>query len=293
MATGIPYCDEVLNVCVGCTKIKQGCMFCWSERLHTQRHVAYAKGKQLPAQYAKPFSTVQLLPDRLKQPLRWRKPRTIFVNSMSDTWHKDVPFEFIDKMFSTIEATQRHTYLLFTKRWGRALEYFQNLDVLPNIHLYFSASTQAEVDEAVPILLKIPVQVRGLSLEPLLKSVDIIPYCGGRAYKCKCEKAWHHTESNRLLSRGKREYCVECGTHAEIFPTLDSIITGCESGPNRRPCKIEWIESIVNQCQQAGVHCYVKQIDTTDLCPPGVLNNKVSTKPEEWPKCLRVRRMPK
>ncbi len=262
MATKIPYVKnpdgspgEVWNPVVGCTKIKSGCKNCWAERLHDRRYKAwFAKltdWTTCPGQYWKPFSEVQLLSDRLNQPLHWRKPRTIFVCSVSDIFHKDVPFEYIDKVFTTMDASPRHRYMLFTKRWARAAAYFRNKEIDPNIHLYFSASYPTEVAEAVDHLLPIPVARRGLSLEPLLGYV-IVP-------------------------------------HIQDF---DSVIVGCESlghGKPGRPCKLEWIESIVAQCQEAGVPVYVKQIDTRDLRPPGVLNNKVSTNPEEWPPSLRVR----
>lgn len=345
MPTGIPYCDEVWNMCVGCTKIKSGCKFCWAEKLHSQRQRAYSAGKHLPLQYAYPFSVVRCLSDRLEQPLHWRKPRTIFVNSMSDTFHEDVPFEFVLRLLGITMLTPWHTYLFFTKRYDRVLAFFdwwrdktreshelygakslalQAVESLgskvlrtsatkywednydqsdrgildypipwpqPNVHLYFSASTQAEVDEAVPILLDIPVAVRGLSLEPLLGTIDLTQIDTGRTWPFRAETSKHDTlrgftSSRRQLGDG----CRFMDTHT---PNLGHIIVGCESGPNRRPCKIEWIESVVNQCKDAGVPVYVKQIDTTDLVPPGVLNNKVSTKPVEWPKCLRVQEMPK
>jgi len=208
----------------------------------------------MPNQYRRPFAHMQLLQERLDRPMHWRKPRTIFVNSMSDTFHEKVPVGFIEDMFYAMRQAPQHTYLLFTKRYARVLEWYDNTCVASSIHvtrrffrhhvhLYFSASTQAEVNEAVPILLEIQAAKRGLSLEPCLDGI-IIPQ----------------------------------------IEQLDSIIIGAESGPNRRPCKIEWIRDIVRQCTEAGVACYVKQME---------INGKVSTNPAEWPDDLRVREMPK
>lgn len=285
MGTGIPYCDEVWNVCVGCTKIKSGCQNCWAERLHNQRHTAWwdHRWPAAPRQYHKPFSDMQLISEMLNIPLHWRKPRTIFVNSMSDTFHEDVPFEFIDKIFAVASVREKHKYLFFTKRWKRALDYFsgdykERVGVaalkyispllaeeaqaywrepfLPNVHLYFSASTQAEVDEAGPILLDIPVAGRGFSLEPLLGPINISPYIksGGLSYK--------------ILSQyyGPGGFDESGGQQQRTKPRLQSIIVGCESGPNRRLCDIEDIKSVADQCKSSGVPCYVKQIPIAGGC---------------------------
>lgn len=260
--TNIPYADYVWNPVVGCTPIACGCVNCWAERLHNQRQFAWAEGgwPTAPPQYHKAFRHVQLLKGRLEDPLHWPTPGTIFVNSMSDTFHKDVPFEFRLKMFESMANASQHTYLLFTKRYLEAKEFFQlcgdwDPAEWPHVHLYFSASTQAEVDEAVPILLQIPCAVRGLSLEPLSASVKLKPSSLGNY--------------------------VYVGQPAKC---LTSIIVGCESGPNRRPCKLEWIRSIVQQCQAAGVKCYVKQ-----LVPDG--KNKVETEMSKFPADLRVKQI--
>lgn len=264
METNIPYAEHNYETVGGCDKIKSGCQNCYAIPLiHRMNCCQKKKGRYKGlVKDGNWTGKIKLFEDRVEQPLHRHIPTTYFVNSRSDTFRKGVPFEFLDKMFAVMEQCPQHTFLLFTKRWEIAHSYSvgeeggMDEERNPNIHLYFSASSQAEVDEAVPILLKIPVAVRGLSLEPLLEPIDL---------------SWMFL----------------------LDPILDSIIVGCESGKDRRPCKLEWIEGIVNQCHAAGVACYVKQIDTTDLVPPGVLNNKVSTNPEEWPKCLRVQEMPK
>ena len=149
---------------------------------------------------------------------------------------------------------------------------------LPNIRLYFSASTQAEVDEAVPILLQIPAEVRGLSLEPMLERLDISEFE---------EEMWRCNNCGEYYSHFQDASCNHCGyaeRHSEYHNKINSIIVGTESGPNRRPCKSEWIRDIVQQCELAGVHCYVKQIS---------LNGKVVTDPKKFTDTLRVRSMPK
>ena len=155
--TGIPYCDETWNVTVGCTPIENGCKFCWAEQLHTQRHLAFNGATlNLPPQYGHPFSTIQLRHDRLEQPLHWKKPRTIFVTSMSDIFHTDVPDEFIDKMFWTIRHCPQHTFFVFTKRYARAAQWQVQHTWPKNVHLYFSASGQEKMEEAWESLEPIP-----------------------------------------------------------------------------------------------------------------------------------------
>ena len=271
--TKIPYVDKSWNSSIGCTPITSGCQNCWACELHNQRHRAWLQNTfpSAPKQYYEPFNKIQLRPDRLEEPLHWRKPQTIFVNSMSDTFHKDVPFEFIDQIFRVMKNAAQHTFLIFTKRFERAQDYFNRMKcdpVVDRIQLFFSASKQAEVDQAQSIILQIPAAKRGLSLEPLLEPIDLkLGECTGCGYPLK---ACNDIERPKYIT-----CCPDCK-----HPLLDSIIVGCESGPNRRPCNIEWIRRIVKQGQEAGIAVYVKQID---------LGYKVSTKPEEWPPDVRVK----
>lgn len=311
--TRIPYSQRNYETVGGCDKIKSGCKNCYAipliHRMNCcQKKQGRYKGLVKDGDWT---GKVELFEDRVEQPLHRGIPTTYFVNSRSDTFHKDVPWAFIDKIHTVMALCPQHKFLLFTKRWERARNYYTDetyggnmraavvetnamhistakhkeafpwLDEncgasliwpLPNVHLYFSAGTQPEVDEAVSILLEIPVAVRGLSLEPFLEALHISSVPMG------------------IVTKDELTYTPVV---ARLQDHIDSIIVGCESGTKRRPCKIEWVDSIVDQCKEAGVPCYVKQINTTDLRPPGVFNNKVSTKPEEWPPSLRVRDMPK
>lgn len=181
---------------------------------------------------------------------------------MGDMFHKDVPYKFRRQMFDIIRMASQHKYLIFSKRYGQMTSFaYDMITRFPgefnHVCWYASVSTQAEMEDAGWFLGRIPNDhSRGLSIEPLLEGIDLAPIL-------------------------------------KDYVRLPHIIIGCESGRNRRPCKLEWIENIVTQCQDADVDCYVKQIDTTDLIPAGVLNNKVSTNPEEWPPILRVRELPK
>jgi protein gp37 len=129
MSTGISWCDETWNPVVGCTKVSAGCKNCYAFALHDQRHRAKMEGKtegarRLPTQYDVPFTTVQLKPERLEMPLRWRKPRKVFVNSVSDLFHERVPDEFIAEVFGVMAASPRHTFQILTKRPERMAAWF-------------------------------------------------------------------------------------------------------------------------------------------------------------------------
>ena len=265
--TGIPYCDETLNVTAGCTKCSPGCENCWAEKMaHRLKHICLATNNN-PQYLGKTdkdghwTGKVECCPWLLDQPRKWKNPRRIFVNSMSDLFHPKVPFEFICKVFETIADASQHTYLIFTKRVEEMKEFFQSCEdwdasEWPNVQLILSLSTQAEADKKIPILLDILAAVRGLSLEPLLEDIDLTGF-----------KPWYGTFKENQKDKG-----------------LHWVVVGCESGSKRRPCKLEWVRSIVNQCQAARVPIYVKQLP---------INGKVSRNPKEWPKDLRVQQYPK
>jgi protein gp37 len=125
-ASSIEWTDATWNPVVGCTKVSPGCKNCYAKTLHDLRHKAHGEGKKVPAQYAHPFEVVQLMPDRLTDPLSWRKPRKVFVNSVSDLFHKDVPDEFLDWVFAVMALAPRHTFQVLTKRADRMREYMTN-----------------------------------------------------------------------------------------------------------------------------------------------------------------------
>ncbi len=120
--TTISWTDVTWNPTVGCTRVSPGCKNCYAFTLHDMRHAAHKDGKNLPEQYAKPFTELQMIADRLEDPLHWKKPRMVFVNSMSDLFHEDVPDEFIDKVFAVMALCPQHTFQVLTKRPERMLE---------------------------------------------------------------------------------------------------------------------------------------------------------------------------
>ncbi len=287
----IAWTDKTWNSVTGCTKVSAGCANCYAERMH--RRLA-AMGQE---KYAQPFSKVVVHPDSLDKPLHWRKPRTIFVNSMSDLFHPDVPFEFIDQVFAVMALCPQHCFQILSKRTQRLAEYltcdrgrykfetdhttyawwvdlaardlpFQRPEVtdfphpLPNVWLGVSVENQATTNERIPHLLKCPAAVRFLSLEPMLGPINLDSDDADGCHALGCG----HAE-------------CECGNRG-----IDWLIVGCESGPGRRPFELDWARSVRDQCQAAGVPLFIKQLP---------INGKVSTDPAEWPEDLRVQQWPK
>lgn len=212
-------------------------------------------------------------PERLDIPLHWKKPRMIFVNSMSDTFHDEVPCHFIEQIHHVIRDCPQHTFQVLTKRIETAAEFYRVCgDPPPNLWLGVTAEDQQRADERIPILLNIPAAVRFVSLEPLLGPIefDSVP-----------DTRWADKSYINVLTGDVGN--DDIGIFADYGAKLDWVIVGCESGPKRRECKIEWIESIVQQCAEADVPCFVKQVS---------INGRMSKNPDEWPEQIRVRQWP-
>jgi len=276
MATKIPYVDEVWNLAVGCTKIAPGCLHCWGEDWHTKRHLAKRAGRKLPQQYARPFSEVQFLPERLEQPLHWRRPRDIFVCSQSDLFHVDISDEQIWRVLHTMAVALQHRYFIFTKRIERAHELLNQFyrGIVKhkwsyNIWLMLSISTQNEADEKIPILMDTNVVHRGLSIEPDLEEIDvsykglgiICPECKGKGYITN-RKHWMHPANT---GDGSAEnWCLDCNNLSGFNPIIAGIewvICGCESGSKRRPFDPDWARAILRQCERPEVPFWMKQME--------------------------------
>lgn len=279
MATKIEWTDKTWNPTVGCTPISAGCKHCYARRDHDKRHKAKLAGKNLPPQYAKPFSEVQLVPQRLAMPLHWRKPRRVFVNSVSDLFHPDVPFYFIDEVFATMSLCSQHTFQVLTKRPGRMREYVERLVgrihagrcpwrwMPKHIWLGTSVSTQEDADRNIPPLLQCPAAVRFVSIEPMLESVDL-----------------HIASDFSTIGHGPSWLLPIASGAGGLTPTIDWVIIGCESGPKRRPSKQDGVRELVEQCRKASVSVFVKQLDIDD---------RVSKNMAEWPEDLRVQEYPR
>lgn len=169
-SSSIEWTEATWNPVTGCTKISPGCRNCYAERM----------AKRLKAmgqvRYRNEFR-LTLQPDVVEVPLRWRKARMIFVNSMSDLFHKDVPAEFIARCFSVMAEASRHTFQVLTKRPERALELAEQLPWPANVWLGTSVES-ADYVGRIRTLVKIPAAVRFLSVEPLLGPIPRLPLTG-------------------------------------------------------------------------------------------------------------------
>ena len=168
--TGIEWTDRTWNPVTGCTKISAGCANCYAEimtrRLHAMGLEKYANGFVLTTHE-----------NVLEEPLRWRKPHTVFVCSMSDLFHEDVPDSFLNKVMQTIEATPQHRYQLLTKRAERMAEYFGRRSVPANTWLGVTVETK-DAKKRIDYLRCLDAKIRFLSCEPLLEDLGELNLSG-------------------------------------------------------------------------------------------------------------------
>lgn len=235
------------NPVTGCAKVSPGCDNCYAERITERFH---GKGS---------FAEVKLHHDRLDAPLRWRKPRRVFVNSMSDLFHDSVPSAFIAAVFDVMRQTPQHTYQILTKRPGRMRSLMRTAVPgegwpLPNVWLGVSVEDQKRADLRVPALLETPAAVRFLSCEPLLSSVDLSRYLTPAPLG---DKLWCPTARRQIDVIGSAA-CTCTGSH-QIGQRLHWIIAGGESGPGARPMHPDWPRQLRDQCTAARVPFFFKQ----------------------------------
>lgn len=274
--TGIEWTQETWNPTTGCDRVSPGCDNCYAltmaKRLKGMGSAKYQRDGD-PRTSGPGFGLTEH-PGTLDDPFGWRKPRRVFVNSMSDLFHKDVSDEFIGSVFDVMARTPQHTYQILTKRPGRMRSLLNRWAAndwtwrrhnllwcgatkgpLPNVWLGVSVDDQRWADVRIPLLLDTPAAVRFLSCEPLLGPVDL-----------RLALTGHCPEHD---FRGG--FCVQ--RHHPGVQHLGWVIVGGESGPGARPMDPDWARQIVDQCRDASV-------------PVGGL-------PEQWGADLRVREYPK
>jgi protein gp37 len=166
-ASSIEWTEATWNPVTGCTKISPGCKFCYAERMAKRLQ---AMGQE---RYRNAFK-LTLQPDALEAPLHWRSPRVIFVNSMSDLFHKDVPLDFIKRCFEVMEQASQHTFQVLTKRPERVAELCSELSWSPNVWMGTSIESMDYLSRA-KALRTVPAKVRFLSVEPLIGPIRRLP----------------------------------------------------------------------------------------------------------------------
>jgi protein gp37 len=217
------------------------------------------------------FGDVQTHADRLDAPTKWKKPYKIFVNSMSDLFHEDVPFEFVFEVWNVMAITPWHTYQILTKRPKRMLGFFEwckegmrergldewekGITALPNVWLGVSVENQKAADERIPLLIQIRAWVRFVSAEPLLGSVDL--------------SKWMPMHPAKLKVAERLAVPIE-GQHNKI----NWLIAGGESGPGARPMHPDWARSLRDQCSAAGVPFFFKQWGAFEYLAPSLCRKR-------------------
>ena len=211
--TTIEWTEHTWNPVTGCTQISPGCDNCYAKRITEQSKKVYPKGFE-----------ITLRPHRLDEPVKWRKPSFIFVNSMSDLFHRDIPSDYLTMIWHIMCRADWHIYQILTKRPHRMAHIVSSrgLPTPPHIWLGVSVENQTFGDNRIPPLLSIPAQVRWLSCEPLLGPLNLTPY----------------------------------------LPHLQWVVDGGESGPRRRPANPDWFRSIRDQCKAANIPYFHKQGNT-------------------------------
>ncbi|TIN05576.1 phage Gp37/Gp68 family protein [Mesorhizobium sp.] len=257
--SAIEWTDATWNPIVGCSILSPGCTHCYAmgmaARIEAMTTALQAKGQTGAPHYAGTTRKVNdhavwtgklaIAPDHiLREPLSWKKPRRIFVNSMGDLFHEDVPDEWIDRVFAVMTLSPQHTFQVLTKRAKRMREYVSNARgpnsfptrdwPLPNVWLGVSAERQQEADERIPELLATPAAIRFVSAEPLLGRIDF-----GKIIRAA-------TFAGTIHPDGK--------THP-----IGWMIAGGESGPGARPMHPAWARQIRDDFVSAGVPFFFKQ----------------------------------
>ena len=224
MPSAIEWTDETWNPVTGCTRVSPGCDNCYMFALYPRLTAMGAPG------YESGPDVIRLLPERLEAPLRWSRPRRVFVNSMSDVFHPGVPYEFVTRIFDTMRAASErrgHVFQVLTKRPGRAVGWWEE-----NAGRYGGEwpsgvwiGTSVESQKYAPritVLARLPAEVRFVSAEPLLGPVDL----------------------SEWLLRGD----------------VNWVIAGGESGRSARPMEMDWARAIRDQSLEAGVAFFLKQL---------------------------------
>lgn len=233
----IEWTDATWNPVTGCTKVSKGCKHCYAERLWNR----LSTNPSAKSYFGRDFTDVSCHAERLDQPMRWSRPRKVFVNSMSDLFHPDVPMEFIEQVFISMARCPQHTFQLLTKRPERMLEYMDRVArsghlglgkrgwpwgetawPLPNVWMGASAEDQPSFDGRWAVLKLVPAAVRWVSLEPLLGAINLPQSVAGGSQ-------------------------------------LQWVVVGGESGPKARQMDPMWARALRDQCQAFGIDFFFKQ----------------------------------
>lgn len=251
----IEWTDATWNAIRGCSRVSPGCENCYAERGAIRQINGLYSGLVKRDANGRPAWTgeVAFVPERLDDPIHWRRSRRIFVNSQSDLFHENLGAHHIAEIFAVMAIASQHSFQVLTKRAKRMQELVCDASFiamvsekvrardfhgraarmewpLDNVWLGVSVEDAKRAEQRIPVLLDTPAAVRFLSMEPLLEAVDLTP--------------WLEVWSTRKIGASE----------------LSWVIVGGESGPTARPFHVDWARSIVEACRKTGVACFVKQL---------------------------------
>lgn len=300
-ASAIGWTDATWSPVTGCMPVSPGCLNCYAAAFTHRRlaqHARYAGLTVMRGGRATFTGEVRTHPDTLADPLRWQRPRMVFVCSMSDLFHEEVPSDFIAGVWASMGLAWWHTFQVLTKRPDRAAKLLASAafasavgqartaievdaekilagraanpnDVrgglpLPNVWIGTSIESQRE-DHRLRWLAQCPAALRFVSAEPLLGPLEL---------GCACPRPYPPSVDC---------VCERCDRPRVLGNMVRWVIVGCESGPGRRPCLTTWVRDVLDQCRAAEVPVFVKQVEVQ-----GAVTRQVT----RFPAGLQVQEMP-
>lgn len=306
--TGIAWTDATWNPTIGCTRVSEGCRHCYAERMAARfagPGQPYEGVASMTPSGPRWTNEVRVVMKRMNDPVRWTRPRRIFVNSMSDLFHPAIAYPVIWMILETARRAPQHTYQVLTKRPGNAAAFFEWLadqwmqgepifpgadpgphsasnadraahferlwsEYFPNVWLGTSTENQETAEERVPLLLRTPARIKWLSVEPMIGPVRLRP-----------EWIARYTPPSPSSFGGRWDGPL----------TLHWVVIGGESGPGARPMSEQWPTSLMDQCRAAGVPVFFKQAGDKLARHWGCAARK-GDDPDEWPEEFRVQEYP-
>lgn len=309
--TNIEWTDETWNPVRGCTRVSPGCQNCYAERQairHAGAGGSYEGLAQITNGHPQWTGKLREVQSALEMPFHWKKPRRVFVNSMSDLFHPDISREFLVGIFGVMAETPQHTYQILTKRPEHMVQVMPFVwDILgnagrplENVWLGVSVENQHYADARTLLLQATPAAVRFLSIEPQLDKVTLEKFL-----TCTCGRGVYTAPERHMRLCGFRD-------------RIHWVICGGESGPGARPFNLAWAESLLKECRAAAVPFFLKQVGAVPMwereywnsrpsirllnannakrVPDGfvplLMNDRKGGNLEEWPSELQVREFP-
>jgi len=295
----IEWTEQTWNPLAGCSIVSPGCHNCYAA-LMAKRLAAMGQAKYQGLTNENGWTgKLNFSETDLKAPLKWKKPRRVFVNSMSDLFHEDAPDEWIDRVWAVMAFAGQHTYQVLTKRAQRMFAYlnqnrsarvkaaalsmgfaleFQGISllpkILPNVWLGVSVEDQNRT-ERIPWLLKTPAAIRFLSVEPLLGPVRLSGVYHDYLTGVDVEEDCHP------MCDGSHERCPV--PHQFATAQIDWVIVGGESGPGSRECRPDWVRGLVADCKRANVSCFVKQLGANVVTRNDMVEDDFNSLKTGWP----------